>query len=411
MNGDAPSKRWTLRALAGCVGAPFVARAARPLAVSTALEAPEPMAQLHVLASNALLAVSRAGRMWLFEGRTWQRRGADLDPRTPIAAGYGRVAGRSETGGLWILEAGRATHSDAPRLLPFAGLVVLPLGVIAVAEGDRGRAHVVRLEPSSSGTWRETSRNADPVLPDARPQQVDLEGPIAAAAEGHIVVLGGPDAERYRHGVLGDDVEATRVMVLDRHGLAPLRTLALPAPHVLEDIAPRPIAWRGGTGLLTMRSGPRGAQLAVIAADPMRRDALVLAALGEPIGTPGRWMAATTDGTRLLAVHTPHIGGVLNEYAVEGAKLRGRPIATGFSTHALGSRELDLAVWTGGALVMPDQDRRALNVVAVASWSRRSVYGLDQPVIATRAWRFGDRPGVAALLEDGRVVWVAVATP
>lgn len=49
----------------------------------------------------------------------------------------------------------------------------------------------------------------------------------------------------------------------------------------------------GATGLLTVRSGPSGAQPAVVAADRAKRDVLTLAALGEPIGAPNRfWIPA-----------------------------------------------------------------------------------------------------------------------
>jgi hypothetical protein len=404
------TRRAALRALAAALGSPFVARGARATAAPVALAVPERLAQLHLTANGELLAVSGGGRLWQLDGRTWRNRGEGLDPRAPLASGHGRIAGRAAAGGLWVLEAGRATLAAAPALLPYAGLHVLPLGVIAVAEGAGGRAHAVRLEPASAGAWRETARSRDAVLPDARPRQVDLDGPLSAANDGHILILGGPDAERYRHGVLGDAIEATRVLYLERHGLESLRTLTLPAPHVLEDIAPRPIEWGGATGLLTMRAGPQGAQLAVIASDPARRDGLALAAVGEPIGVPNRWLAATTDGRRLLAVHTPHIGGVLHEYVRDGSVLRARRIREGYSTHSLGSRELDLAAWADGALVLPGQDRRTLHVLAIDGWSQRAVYALAQPVVATRAWRSGDRAGAVALLADGGVVWVA-ATP
>jgi hypothetical protein len=403
------TRRTVLCALVGACGAVLVPRTAAGADAPVSLAAPERLAQLHVAATGELLALSATGRLWQFDGRTWQQRGEGLDPRAPLASGHGRIAGRAAAGGLWVLEAGRATQVPAPRLMPDAGLHVLPLGVIAVAEGAGGRAYAVRLEPASADAWRETARSTEPVLPDARPQQVDLDGPLSAAGDGHILVLGGPDGERYRHAVLGDSIEATRVLYLERHSLAPLRTLALPAPHVLEDIAPRPIEWAGATGLLTVRSGPQGAQLAVVAADRAQRDALALAALGEPLGTPNRWMAATTDGRRLLAVHTPHIGGALHEYVREANALRGRRIADAYSSHALGSRELDLAAWAGGALVLPGQDRRTLHALAGESWSQRSVYALRQPVVATRAWRSGGRPGAAALLADGSVVWVAAA--
>ncbi len=226
-----------------------------------------------------------------------------------------------------------------------------------------------------------------------------MDGPLSAASDGHLLVLGGPDDQRYRHAVLGDDIEATRVLYLERHGLEPLRTLTLPAPHVLEDIAPRPIEWGGATGLLMVRSGPSGAQPAVVAADRAKRDALTLAALGEPIGAPNRWMAVTTNGRQLLAVHTPHIGGVLYEYVRDGNALRARRIADGYSTHALGSRELDLAAWAGGVLVLPGQDRRALHVLA--SGQLVSALGLHARAAGRRDARvaFGrsSRSGRAAL--------------
>ena len=404
----AVTRREALCTLAGALGSALGARGARAAAAPVSLAAPERIAQLHVGGSGELLAVSIAGQLWHFEGGTWRQRGAGLDPRAPLASGHGRIVGRAAAGGLWLLEAGRATQAAAPILRPHAGLYVLPLGVIAVAEGTGGRAYAVRLEPASSGAWHETARSRESVLPDARPRQVDLTGPLSTAGDGHILILGGPDAGRYRHGVLGDDVEATHVLYLERHDLEPLRTLVLPAPYVLEDIAPRLLEWDGSTGLLTVRSGPQGAQLAVVAANREKRDALAVAALGAPLGMPNRWMAATTDGRRLLAVHTPHLGGVLHEYVREGNALRARRVGGEYGTHALGSREIDLAAWSGGMLVLPGQDRRTLHVVAIDSWSPRSSYVLPHPIIATRAWRSGDRAGVAALLSDGSVVWLAV---
>jgi hypothetical protein len=51
------------------------------------------------------------------------------------------------------------------------------------------------------------------------------------------------------------------------------------------------------------------------------------------------------DGALELAdVLTPHIGGVVEFYRLEGEKLRIVAQAPGFSSHALGSRNLDMAV-------------------------------------------------------------------
>ena len=138
-----------------------------------------------------------------------------------------------------------AGHHVIPARGPLAALTVLPLAVIAVSANGH---HLIRLEPDgrrSSGdgsAWAEVARSAQPVLPDARPVLADLEG---RGDGGHVAVLAGPDGRRYRHGVLGDAIEATRMLWLERHSLQLLRELVLPAPHVMEDIAPRPVAMAG----------------------------------------------------------------------------------------------------------------------------------------------------------------------
>jgi hypothetical protein len=120
-------------------------------------------------------------------------------------------------------------------------------------------------------------------------------------------------------------------------------------------------------------------------------------------------MAPTTDGKRLLAVHTPHIGGVLHEYHVEGDQLPSRTVVSGVSNHVLGQRELDLAAWVDSLLLLPAQDRRQLRIFdPAAGWSERSRLALPSPVFATRTLRLDRRPGSALLLEDGTVAW---ATP
>lgn len=363
------------------------------------------MAQFHATATGELLGVSLTGLLWQFADGKWARRGEGLDPGAPLASGHGRIAGRSTRGTLWLLEGGRVTLSRGPALATHAGLRILPLGIIAVAQDGDGGAFAVRLEPMAGNGWAESARSADPVLPDARPLQANLDGP-GNADDGHIVVFAGPDARRYRHGALGDQTEPTRVLYLERHGLEVLRSLTLPPPHVFEDIAPRLIAWRGGSALLTLRSGPLGAQLAVVAADSGRRDALRLTALGAPLGIANRWMAPTTDGRRLLAVHTPHIGGVLHEYQAAGDQLTSRALAGGVSNHALGQRELDLAAWVGSLLLIPTQDRRHLRILDPArGWAERSRVTLPSAVVASRALHRDRHPGCALLLEGGSVAW------
>jgi len=371
--------------------------AAQPLA------APRPLAQIAVGERGELLGVARDGTVLALATGGWRTLGSGVDARAPLAVGGGRVAGRAQAGGLWVVEGGRASVAAGPMLAPHAGFVVLPAGIIAVAAQDEECGRLVRLEPTGAG-WRETDRAADPVLPDAQPVQIDFDAPLAAAGGGHIAVLAGPDAQRYTHGVLGDAVEATRVLYLERHALTPIRTLTLQAPYVLEDFAPRPLDWQGRAALLTMRAGPQGAQLAVVAADAQRRDALALLALGPPIGQRNRWLSPATDGRRIAAVHTPHIGGVLHDYRADGGQLAAQRIADGVTAHTIGARELSLALWVGDALAVPTQDRRALRFYGGGTLAAQAA--LPAAAVATRPLARDGRAGVAALLEDGQLVWV-----
>jgi hypothetical protein len=386
-----------------------------------AVPANEPMQQLHAGGPTGLLGTSVGGKLWALSlvGQAPRRITDGLDANTPIATGHGRIAARTASGGLWIWEDGRTVTSPVAGLAPHAGLLVLPLAVVAVVaavaamgavtDGPRaGKAanhRLARFESDGAGPWREVARSKDAVLPDARPLQVDLDG---RGDGGHIVVLAGPDATRYDHGVLGDGIEATRVLWLERHSLDVLRELSLPAPHVFEDIAPRQVTLPGrqaGTGLLTVRSGPDGAQLAWVVADAARPQGLRLLALGDTVGGFHRWLAPTTDGKHLAAVHTPHIGGVLHVYQLEGQQLTRRRLSNDVSTHRIGSRELDLSVWSQGLLILPSQDGKRLRVLnAAANWAEGAVVPLPGRVTLTTA--LVGEAAMAALLDDGQVVCV-----
>lgn len=252
------------------------------------------------------------------------------------------------------------------------------------------------------------ARSTDAVLPDARPVQVDLDG---RGDGGHIAVLGGPDGRRYAHGVLGDTIEATRLLWLERHGLEPLRSLDLEAPHVFEDIGLRPVQgsqWGGAAGLLSVRSGPEGGQLVLVTAHPTQPRGLHLAAVGDTVGGFHRWLAPTAQGRHWLAVHTPHIGGVLHVYHQDGQRLTRRRLMGDVSTHTIGSRETDLSVWLRGHLVLPSQDGHRLRVLnTAADWSETASVTL--PGRLTMATALTEGLALAALLADGRVV--RVGTP
>ena len=388
-----------------------------------AVPADEPMQQLHAGGPSGLLGTGASGSLWALSltGQAPRRMVDGIDPATPIATGHGRVAARMADGGLWVWEeAGASGHARTPtqslsrNLSPHAGLLILPLAVLAVVTTSARPAdplghRLARFEPDINGRWREVARSTDAVLPDARPVQVDLDG---RGDGGHIAVLAGPDGSRYDHGVLGDAIEATKVLWLERHGLEVLRGLSLPAPHVFEDIALRPVLLSGGSprrGLLTVRSGPDGGQLALVTADPARPRVLQLAGLGDTVGGFHRWLAPTTDGRHLAAVHTPHIGGVLHIYRQQADRLTRQRLHADVSTHRIGAREVDLAAWVQDLLILPSQDGRQLRLLnPAADWTELKEVALPGRAILTAAL-----PEVAALgvlLDGGRVVVVGPST-
>ncbi len=391
--------------------APSWALAAGPARTwsAAALTQPEVLHRLHSDDVLGLIGVGASGALYrLAAGALPSARiAAGLDPAAPIATGHGRIAARRADGALAVWEQGRPQGSRGVRLAPQGGLLVLPLAVIGVAVDAAGATthRLVRLEPDAAGVWREVARSKAVVLPDARPVQVDLDG---RGDGGHIAVLAGPDAGRYNHAVLGDGIEATHAMWLERHDLSPLRELVLPAPFVFEDIVLRPVRLEGGSGLLTVRSGPQGGQLALLAPDPARAGLLLMRALGDTVGGFHRWLSPTTDGTRWMAVHTPHIGGVLHEYRLASDRLERRALGTDISTHRLGSRELDLSVWLGAQLLVPTQNGRRLRVLeAAGGFAESASLALPGRLAMARAWPAAGGAGV--LLDDGRAFHVSAS--
>lgn len=348
-----------------------------------------------------------AGRLW----QIGENGGTDLvaeglDPTGTLACGHGRVAGRGLDGRLWAHDTHRRqagpTRSEA-QLAPHGGLCILPLAVIAVVE-QAGDHVLARFEASAGGRWQVVARSREPVLPDAEPVVVDLDGRHDG---GHIAVLAGPDAQRYPHAVLGDGIEATHAFWLERHSLEPLSSLRLGAPEVFEDRLLRP--WRlpdGRTGLVTVRSGPSGAQLVVVAASRNDPSALELAASSPTIGTRNRWLSPASvglDDAEIWAVHTPHIGGVLHRYRHQSGKLVSEAVATGLTNHRLGARDLDVSARVGPWLLLPMQDWRGARGVDTTTASIAELPAARSPI---QQWVASlSRRSAVLLTESGVAVW------
>lgn len=179
---------------------------------------------------------------------------------------------------------------------------------------------------------------------------------------------------RYRHGILGDAIEAAALKVRTRFGQTV--TLRLPRDQVFEDLTPR-LADLDGNGtieVITIRSSlTRGAALTIYG---LNGPLLVQKKSTPFIGRANRWLniaaiADLTSGSNLeiAVVVKPHIEGTLQviEYP------RGVAVPLGFaeklSNHQIGSPEQRLSATTDYNndgkldLVLPSLDRKTLYVI------------------------------------------------
>lgn len=181
------------------------------------------------------------------------------------------------------------------------------------------------------------------------------------------------ETDRYRHFVLGDRFEGSRLVVRDAKGK--VHTFVLPQDAVFEDREAR-ILDLDGDGrnevAVVVSRADVGSLLALFA---IREGALVMIAETPPNGQPNRWLNPSGvgrflgDGKNQIAiVRTPHLSGRLEIWGFEGGSLTLKATRAGYSTHRLGSRNQRLfAVLPkpggGDLLALPTLDRRSIAVL------------------------------------------------
>lgn len=194
------------------------------------------------------------------------------------------------------------------------------------------------------------------------------EGLVSVNSDSTLFAQYAQPTSRYRHGILGDVIEAGQLVVAWRDSTY---CVTLDDEYVFEDLVPRliDVDGDGRVEIITIRTHvARGAGIAIyrIGAGGLQEYAQVA-----EVGRSSRWLNIAAvydldgDGTVELAwVQTPHIGGILRVARIEPGELTVLAEAQQYSNHAIGERNLRLSVVTDRddvvTLWLPTQDRTAI---------------------------------------------------
>lgn len=287
--------------------------------------------------------------------------------------------------------------------------IIIAATEVSVAEDNWG----ISLRDHSSvpeEVFRETRQRASAGLPDGLIETHDGMGDIASAW------YGGPTT-RYRHGVLGDAIEASSLLAQTTSGTDV--SLILPESEVFEDRYPR-LADLDGDGkveIVTIRSSTTlGASVTLYGLDNGR---LVEKASTGFIGQANRWLNIAgiarfrgLQGKEIAFIETPHLGGTLYIYAYLGGDLAPLDNMHGFSNHALGSMELRLSAVVDFnedgrmELAVPSEDRSTLKLLGLANGELRELASVTLPARIDKAIAVkgsGRRARFIVGLENGHV--------
>lgn len=193
---------------------------------------------------------------------------------------------------------------------------------------------------------------------------------------------------RYRHNILGDDIEASGLAVINRAGKR--YDLTLDKYSVFEDRKVRiaDLDKDGEEELIVVRSYLNSG--AAVAVYGIRGGKLVAIAETPSIGLSNRWLNPAViadvdnDGELELAyVETPHIGGTLHVLNLRKNKLIYKYKSTYTSNHAIGSRVQELAAavdWNGDNIpdiAVPNANRTTMKLFSYAKRKPQELAEID----------------------------------
>ena len=226
--------------------------------------------------------------------------------------------------------------------------------------------------------------------------------------------LAGP-TDGYAHGVLGDEIEASALQLRADDGSSPRAELDV--EQVIEGISAiaADLAENGPFGfVVTVSDAKDGARLRAY-----DEEGEVLAE-SDAIGQGFRWLHQIGVGptgpqgeVEVIAVRTPHIGGVVEAYRLDGDRFERVATIEGYRSHVIGSPNLDMALLADtdadGRLevIVPTQAMTELAILERTGRGFAEVARLPlEGQLATNVAAAVDGQGrlsLAAATEDGRL--------
>lgn len=284
-----------------------------------------------------------------------------------------------------------------------------------LAVGDNGDLIYFTLSETGEVTENRLSLN---LQPDARIVKSNISDLYAVYANA--------TNQRYVHGIMGDSVEGYQLIIFSivDDALNIVAETALTGDAVYEGLSS---LWAdldsdGIDEIITTVSDSRvGSRLR---AYKLTEDNQLIAFDGEAIGQPGRWQHqlavapfGTNGETELVEVRTPHIGGIVRFYQLRDERLEIIASLQGYTSHVIGSRNLDLAVagdFNGDGLpeiVLPSQNRQRIAGIQRTEDNATVVWALPLDATLTsnlHAFTLPDgRLGLVAATDSARLrVWI-----
>ncbi|MEM9465140.1 MAG: hypothetical protein AAGA90_07190 [Actinomycetota bacterium] len=346
-----------------------------------------------------------------FEGR------ADIDATgNRVSTGTGDLSAepieiRLDQPAIWLVPSSPERGAPWAAVLDDGRLVWIDprSGEVDVLVEDWGDAEPVVRGAERIDTWDLAS-----LFPDALP-----DGRLVSGRD--VAVFLAEPTDRYRHGVLGDVVEAAAIEIRSTEdGSSEFRV------ELDVDVVEGRSALLGdadGDGddeiLVTQSNDRNGARLVLYDADG------TLLAESTSVGRGNRWRSQLAiapvgpDGEiEIVDVRTPHLGRTIEWFRLEGDELVRVAERDGYTNHVLGSRNLDLGIVADpdgdGRLevVVPTSDRRAVGVVARTAAGTDEEFRVDLGARLSSNLGAIDHPDGGATYaigtEDGRIrFWVS----